>query len=223
MSIATFDVILPGNALVLAPEAHWVTETPTGLRFEADTPLEVWAGLITRLLHQRKVLEWALADAINFGEHAYGDMYSQWVDETGLHKHTLTNIAAVGRRIELSRRRDNVSFAHHAEVAYLPVSEQESLLDSAESAGMTRYDLRDAVRERKRQLAGGAVSADGASLDPAPLAWVPDLADLTAEARAALEAQAPLGRLRSAWVAGALWSLVWHGDEDCFLPGRWHA
>jgi hypothetical protein len=168
-------------ALVLFMEQDWVTETPTGLVFAEDTPLAVWAGLTTRLLRQRKVLEWAIADAINFGEAAYGEMYSQWVEETGLAKHTLTNIAAVGRRVELSRRRDNVSFSHHAEVAYLPVPDQEKLLDTAESAGWTRYELRDAVRERKDQLRGRETEP------PDSLVWVPQKSDLTPEARCELE------------------------------------
>lgn len=221
MTTATFDVVLPGNALVLAPEARYVTETPTGLQFSPDTPIEVWGTLVTRLQRQQRLIEWALADAINFGEAAYGELYAQWVEETGLTKRTLANIASVGRRIESSRRREHVSFAHHAEVAYLPVPDQESLLEAAESRGWTRYDLRDAVRERKRALAGGAVDAVGTPLTDPEIVWHPTLEDLTDEARAALEAHAPGGRHRTGYVAGWLWALVYAEARDCFKEGRW--
>ena len=177
------EVIPPSEvpALVLPMEQTYVTETPTGLTFRPDTPIEVWAGLTERLQRQLKLVEWALADAVNFGEHAYGEDYAQWVEETGLVKRTIQNIARIGREIPPARRRAGVSFSHHAEVITLPVPEQESLLDRAERAGMTRYDLRDAVRERKRKLEDQTATPDE------PLVWVPQKHDLTAEARQELE------------------------------------
>ncbi len=198
MNITAVEVIVPAEqpALVLPAEQAYVTETPTGLVFAESTPLEVWAGLTTRLLRQRKVLEWALADAINFGEKRYGEVYSQWVEETGLTKHTLTNIAAVGRRVEMSRRRENVSFSHHAEVAYLPVDRQERLLEAAEDAGWTRYELRDAVRVDKEQAKRRAEAMVGDDAEPAHV-WHPTESDLTDEARWLMEAHLPPGKSRS--------------------------
>src|SRR5574341_519095 len=123
-------------------ERRYIAETDTGLTFDDDTPIEVWAPLVERLQRQLKLVEWALADAINFGERAYGEDYAQWVDETGLKKRTLQNIARIGREIPSARRRAEISFSHHAEVITLPVSEQERLLDRAQSAGMSRYEDR---------------------------------------------------------------------------------
>jgi hypothetical protein len=206
--------------LVRGGEQMWVRETPTGLAFDPETPIEVWGGLVERLQRQQKVIEWALADAINFGEAAYGEMYAQWVDETGLSKRTLQNIARIGRIIEPARRRADVSFSHHAEVASLPVPEQESLLDRAEQAGMTRYELRDAVRERKEQLRGRAIDVDGEPVCTAEAPWRPQLSDLAPDVRASLEAQAPPGRHRTGFIAGAIWALVWNGAEDAFLEWK---
>jgi len=101
-----FEVILPGNALVLASESRYVQETATGLDFADDTPIEVWAPLVERLQRQLKVIEWALADALNFGDRTYGEDYAQWVDETGLKKRTLQNIARIGRLVEPARGRE---------------------------------------------------------------------------------------------------------------------
>src|SRR6185369_6044080 len=62
------EVVEDGPALVLAAEQAYVTETATGLTFAVDTPLNVWAGVVTRLTRQHKRIEWAIGDAINFGE-----------------------------------------------------------------------------------------------------------------------------------------------------------
>jgi hypothetical protein len=44
---------------------------------------------------------------------------------------TLRNYAVVARRLKLSRRRDNLSFQHHAEVCALGFEEQDRWLDLA--------------------------------------------------------------------------------------------
>lgn len=212
-ALVTEEAMARTDVLLIGAETAFVTETPTGLAFDADTPLEVWAPLVVRLEVQRKRLEFCLADAIIFGEQAYGDIYAQWVQETGLNKRTLQNIARIGRTIEPARRRAGLSFAHHEAVASLPVPEQESLLDRAERAGMTRYDLRDAVRERKRQL-------EDESVAEVSLTWTPGIEDLTDEARAALEANAPGGRHRQGYVAGFIRALIWRHDTEAFKEWR---
>ena len=58
------------NALVLLPEAHYVTETDRGLEFKPDTPIEVWGSLTERLIAAHRKLEFAIADCLNFGEAA---------------------------------------------------------------------------------------------------------------------------------------------------------
>lgn len=52
------------------------------------------------------------------------------------------------RRFELSRRRGKLSLQHHAEVASLPVNEQEYWLDQAEQHGWSRNHFRNILRER---------------------------------------------------------------------------
>jgi hypothetical protein len=214
----TYEVILPGNALVLAPEAHYVTETPTGLLFGEDTPLDVWASLVERLLTQHKRLEWALADAINFGSRRYGEVYAQWVEQTQLAKKTLANIAWVGRSIESSRRREGLDFSYHAEVASLPVPEQDALLDAAEAAGMTRYELRAAARARKKDLAGAAVTVDGTVVASADLPPTKD--DLSDDARLALETRLSemSARMRPGFEAGFVAGILWSGVGGAFKP-----
>lgn len=132
-------------------EARYVTETDTGLVFAEDTPIEVWGPLTERLIRQHKRIEWAIGDALQFGERRYGDTYAAWVHETGLSENTLATIKWVAGKIESSRRREDVGWSHHREVAALEPPDQEALLDLAADKGMTRLDLREKVKEVKQE------------------------------------------------------------------------
>jgi len=62
-------------------------------------------------------MQWWLGDWLNYGERQYGEMYSQAIEEVNLDYGTLRNFKYVSSRIELSRRRDKLSWFHHREVA----------------------------------------------------------------------------------------------------------
>jgi len=210
---------LPGdNALIVFPETYWVTETPTGLAFEPDTPIEVWGPLTERLVRQSKRIEWFIGDAIRFGEAAYGeDRYTQWVEQTGLSENTLTTYRWVAERIEPLRRRKDVGWSHHREVASLPVPAQESLLDRAEGAGWTRWQVRQAAKAEREKSEGRSATPDGTPIPDGPELWHPGIEHLTDEARAALEAHAPGGRHRQGYVAGFIAALLYADQQDCFV------
>jgi site-specific DNA-methyltransferase (adenine-specific) len=137
--------------LLLPHETPFVTETAAGLEFRADTPLDVWAGLVSRLIRSHKKIEFALADAINFGR-SYGQRYAQWVHEVGLQRQTLHNIANVGRSIPIEERRPDVAFGHHAEVASLPPKMRETILDLAVEKSWTQKQVRGAAQEARAAL-----------------------------------------------------------------------
>jgi hypothetical protein len=210
-----------GDMLVQGHEHQYVTETPTGLVFREDTPLEVVGALIERLTRQSKRIEWALGDALQFAERRYGDTYAQWADETGIAENTLATIKWVAGKIERSRRREDLGWSHHREVAGIddPII-QDRLLDEAADKGMTRWEVRQRVKAEQEQKRGHAVAADGAALDTLPLAWVPAISDLTAEARAALEANAPGGRHRLGYEQGFLRGLVFADARTAFKEWR---
>ncbi|MEU8652069.1 LmbU family transcriptional regulator [Streptomyces sp. NPDC048737] len=90
---------------------------------------------------------WWLADWLIFGEAAYGlRRYREAIERTGLDYQTLRNYAWVARRFEHHRRRDSLSFAHHAEVTRLSPPEQDYWLRRAEQQKWSRNELRRAVR-----------------------------------------------------------------------------
>lgn len=195
------------TGLVVGDEAWYVVETPTGLVFREDTPIEVWGPLVARLISQGKKIHWAIADAINFGDRVYGEMYAQWVEETGLAEKTLANIASVGRRIEPSRRREDVDFSHHEVVAKLPPEDQTVYLDLALEQGMSCFDLRQTIKADRE-----SVPADAS--DPVCAADRPlGLGDLLPEWRQRAEA--------SGEPNGYLAALLDTAAEACFRPDRW--
>lgn len=156
IAVAVQEDMSPDERAVLiqaAEEQAYITETKTGLLFAEDTPIAVWARVTTRLIRQHKRIEWAIGDAINFGERKYRGTYDQWVNQTGLSENTLATIAWVSREIESSRRREDVGWSHHREVAALQPEDQVALLDLAADKGMTRHDLREKVKEVKRERA----------------------------------------------------------------------
>jgi site-specific DNA-methyltransferase (adenine-specific) len=178
MSIAvTQEMVEDRPALVLASEQVYVTETETGLIFREDTPIDVWSTLTARLIRAHKRLEFALADAINFGR-GYGERYANWVHDTQLSASSLNTISYVGRQIEVCRRRQDISFAHHAEVASLPPKMQDSLLGLAVENGWKREDIRDAARTARRQI-----KAAERALLPTPTITDPDMRILVGDAR----------------------------------------
>jgi hypothetical protein len=65
----------------------------------------------------------------------------------------------VASRFEISRRRENLSWSHHAELAAYEPVQQERWLDHAESNRLSVLALRQALRDHRRRTAGAARSA----------------------------------------------------------------
>lgn len=126
------------------------------LTFKEETPFEVWSEVVGRLKSAEKSIQWWLGDALLFGERKYGEMYSQALEETDYAYGTLRNAAWVAGKIELSRRHDNLPYAHHVAVAPLPPEEQERLLaEAAPEPGERRPRLSASeLRERGKSENG---------------------------------------------------------------------
>ncbi|MFF8919306.1 LmbU family transcriptional regulator [Streptomyces sp. NPDC015032] len=90
---------------------------------------------------------WWLGDWLVYGKDHFTDRYKQGIRAAGLQYQTLRNYAWVSRQFEMSRRRARLSFQHHAEVASLPVPEQEWWLDRAEQMRWTTKQLRTTIRD----------------------------------------------------------------------------
>jgi hypothetical protein len=89
---------------------------------------------------------WWIGDWVNYGNAAFGEKYSRASRITGYDTQSLMNMAYVASRFDFSRRRENLSWSHHAEVAALSPAEQELWLDRASRGGLSVRRLRDALR-----------------------------------------------------------------------------
>lgn len=94
---------------------------------------------------------WCIGDWIRYGESRWGETYTEPARITGHDPKTLRNYAWVARSVDLSLRRDNLTFSHHELVASLTPDEQRRWLDVASENRMSVDDLRLALRTSRRE------------------------------------------------------------------------
>lgn len=135
-------------------------EPGLALELPADYPFDDWCALGVKLCTGSKVINWWIGDWWASGQHSYGERAKVAAQGIfGREFQTLRNVASVCASIETSRRRDGLSFSHHAEVAALPIPQADALLDRAESEGLSRNELRAIVNQTKVSV-GEQVSSD---------------------------------------------------------------
>lgn len=144
-------VSVSGDVATEAPHAgtralRRATSLRTGMRFDPLMPIDAWKALGARIAVYSDATSWWLGDWLAYGQMKYGRRYKEGIAATGLEYQTLRNYAVVARRFELSRRRDNLSFQHHAEVCALTNDEQTFWLDRAEESGWSKNELRRRLR-----------------------------------------------------------------------------
>lgn len=146
-------VVLPGRGLQLAPQLSFAR----------------WVEVGRQLSDIHTSSAWCLGDWLVYGEAVYERRYRAAVERTSLDYQTLRNYAWVARRFPLSRRRDSLSFAHHAEVAAMPEAEQDYWLRKAEQAGWPVKRLRRVVRASLIERGGdGPPATAGPENDATP-------------------------------------------------------
>ncbi|MFF4188232.1 LmbU family transcriptional regulator [Streptomyces sp. NPDC001691] len=142
----------------------------SGMLLPQNLPERSWEQIGTNLRELVNSSAWWLADWLIYGEAAYGwRRYKEAIERTGLDYQTLRNYAWVARRFEHHRRRDNLSFAHHAEVTRLSPPEQDYWLRKAEQQKWSRNELRRAVRASlAAQNDTAEIAQDGAEQQDVP-------------------------------------------------------
>jgi hypothetical protein len=119
--------------------------TPVGLIMRSDLSDEGWLHLGATLLKIQGATPWWWADWwLAQGSRLLPD------DWRGPAQHTLDNQATAARAFPISRRRETVSLAHHGEVAHLPETEQDEMLDWCTA---TRASLHALRAEKQRRAA----------------------------------------------------------------------
>jgi N6-adenosine-specific RNA methylase IME4 len=131
--------------------------TPTGLELPPDLTVEEWLEIGLKLQSVERSVMWWLGDWLRYGERKYGEMYSQALEETDYSYQTLADAAWVAGKVEFSRRRENLPFSHHREVAPLPPEQQDEILDAAQREAWSRNAVRAEVNRRKNSAVIGSL------------------------------------------------------------------
>ncbi|HEX4791597.1 MAG TPA: LmbU family transcriptional regulator, partial [Actinospica sp.] len=159
-----------------------VLTTRVGLQMPPAMNFDDWEQAGRRLAGILDSSAWWLGDWLVYGKDNYADRYQRGIRAAGLKYQTLRNYAWVSRRFDQSRRRAKLTFQHHAEVASLPLDEQELWLQRAEELSWTTKQLRTAIQEARNPLAAAAHHARAVSRLPVPenrLMWWNKAAECT--------------------------------------------
>lgn len=123
------------------------------LEIPQDQTFDQWVEMGRNLCEGQRVVSWWIGDWWAAGNHRYGERAKAAAEGIfGREFKTLANAASVCRAFETSRRREHLSFAHHAEVASLPPKDADALLDKAEAGLLNRSTIRGAAIIRKTEL-----------------------------------------------------------------------
>lgn len=125
--------------------------TDTGLRLTEVIPLEQCEALFGLLGHNDTKTTWVIGDLCLYTGKIYGETYAQAAAATGLSDARLSNITSVCHAIPDEDRFPQLTFSHHAEVAYVPRRERQRWLKRSFDNGWSRNELRRARDKDKRE------------------------------------------------------------------------
>lgn len=94
---------------------------------------------------------WWLGDWLHYGTEKWGERYAKAAKVTGYDPKTLRNMRYVASRFDLSLRRDNLTWSHHALLASLTPKEQAYWLERAVNESFSVEDLRMELRRLQKQ------------------------------------------------------------------------
>jgi hypothetical protein len=118
----------------------------TGLEVAGPLSYGDWSNFGRTLQRVEGAIHWWLGDWYRYGEATYGEIAAQAVDELGFSYETVKADVWVACKVESVRRRTGLSWSHHKEVAALEPEQQDYWLARAEAEGMSREELRYAIR-----------------------------------------------------------------------------
>ncbi len=137
--------------------------TRVGWTPRANLGLDEWSAFGRRFGEIGRCSQWWLGDWIHYGNAKFGERYSRAAKLTGYDVQSLMNMVYVASRFAIYRRRENLSWSHHATVASFDVASQEYWLGRAVVDKLSVADLRIESRSSRRALqVPGGDAASGA-------------------------------------------------------------
>jgi hypothetical protein len=150
-----------------------IRTTPVAWLGHADLTVDEWQSFGPRIGLVSKSAHWWLGDWVRFGQRHYDQRYQRASELTGYDEQTLMNLAYVAGRFEISRRREMVSWSHHAELAKLGLAEQELWLSRTTAERLSVRKLRAELRSAE-QAAQSPGTSDSAGLEVRALRSQPE-------------------------------------------------
>ena len=104
------------------------------------------AGILDFGTGLKSSASWVIGDMIVWARENAND---EWINHLSnrVDLDTCNNYASIARKVPRSRRRANLSFTHHAAVSKLDPEQQNEWLEKAEREGMSRDELRQAIKD----------------------------------------------------------------------------
>lgn len=155
------------TSLVLVGSGQALGYQPDNL---AALDFESWSDMFVGWQLAVRAMPWVLGDLFNLGERLFGEpAYGAIIDDSGVGRATIRNYAWACRQVPLARRRADLSFSHHYEVAGLPAELADDLLDRAAANSWARRELRAAVAAHHAGMMPGGeeIETDGLVRDSA--------------------------------------------------------
>lgn len=113
-----------------------------------DAPFELWHRRFAALRMIGPMIPWMIGDSLVYAQNRgkeFEDMAIQAGAELGYKTKSLLNMLGVCSRMAKPRRREGLSYSHHATVAYLPNDIGDMLLADAINEDWTVTELRAQV------------------------------------------------------------------------------
>ncbi len=123
-----------------------VSISETGLAVVKELSFDQWSSLMGTLSRMDTAFQFAIGDALLYGESRYGERYSQACDVTGQSYQSLANYVWVSKSVTKDRRVPGLSWTHHRVVAKLDPEKQTELLTIAKKNDWTITTLMEEVR-----------------------------------------------------------------------------
>lgn len=147
MSTVATPAAAPSTTPVRADQRRQVSTVwvaPAGL----DRPAWILQGRRLGALSRKG--NWWVGDWLRFGAAKWGEKYTLAAKITGHDTHSLENMVYVASHVDISLRRENLSWSHHFLVAALEPDEQAYWLDKATEHRMSVSDLRIELKAARR-------------------------------------------------------------------------
>ena len=153
------ESIIDVSGILTQGQFEWGIVSSTGIVLRDETPEATWKRITEQVafLYEatgRKHSQCAMmmGDLLRWGEEKFGEKYADVIDATRdfmrVQVKTLTNWQWIAGKIAPSRRRENLTLAHHEAVAKLESDEQDEFLRLADDEGLSVTELKAAIKER---------------------------------------------------------------------------